>query len=298
MSIDIRHIQAFITVANELHFGRAAMRLNIAQPALSRTVQHLELLLGVQLLARTTRNVQLTEAGRTFQEQGSRVLHQLNQAIHLTRRTPRGEAGTISVGYVDVLLGGPIPEIMQRFRSAFHDVFIEFVPHSPESLVGLVSEKQLDCGFSLGPPGNSSLDAHCIAIEPFVVLLPVSHRLGIKSSVRFQDLARETFVMPPRFGWQRLHERVETLCLEAGFNPIFGQEAQQIEAVMALIAAESGIGFCPETLCSALRSGVIAKPIADKNMSLETYFITHKSTSNALLANFANIVADYAVNDA
>src|ERR1700691_523930 len=79
MSIDIRHIQAFITVANELHFGRAATRLNIAQPALSRTVQHLELLLGVQLLERTTRNVQLTEAGRTFQEQGSRVLHQLNQ---------------------------------------------------------------------------------------------------------------------------------------------------------------------------------------------------------------------------
>lgn len=295
MSIDIRHIQAFLAVASELHYGRAASRLNVAQPALSRTVQHLEALLGVKLFDRTTRNVRLTDAGRTFQEQGTRVLHQLERTIDLTRRTPQGSSGSISIGYVDVLLGGPMPEIIQSYKTAHKGVRVELTPYSPEALLDLLAEKQLDCGFTFGEIGNTELDARCVSIEPAVALLPVGHRLTLKDQIRVADLSRETFILPPRFGWRQFHKMIETNCLEAGFNPLIGQETQQIEAMMALVAAEAGIGICPESLCSAVRSGVVAKTIAPSNIVYESYFVWHRDQIDATCADLLSIVSTHAV---
>lgn len=295
MSIDIRHIQAFLAVASELHYGRAASRLNVAQPALSRTVQHLEALLGVKLLDRTTRNVRLTDAGRSFQEQGSRVLHQLERAIDLTRRTPKGSSGSISIGYVDVLLGGPMPEIIQSYKSAHSGVHVELTPHSPEALLDLLAEKQLDCGFTFGEISNSELDARCVSIEPAVAILPVGHRLTLKDQIRVADLSREIFILPPKFGWRQFHKMIEANCLAAGFNPVIGQETQQIEAMMALVAAEVGIGICPESLCSAARSGVVAKTIILSDIVYESYFVWHRDQDDSVFANLMSIVSSHTV---
>jgi DNA-binding transcriptional LysR family regulator len=295
MSIDIRHIQAFLAVARELHYGRAASRLNVAQPALSRTVQHLEALLGVKLFDRTTRNVRLTDAGRTFQEQGSRVLHQLERAVDLTRRTPEGFSGSISIGYVDVLLSGPMPEIIQTYKSAHRGVHVQLSPHSPEELLDLLAEKQLDCGFTFGKINNDELDARCVSIEPAVALLPVEHRLTLKEQIRIADLSREVFILPPRFGWSQFHKMIEANCLEAGFNPVIGQETQQIEAMMALVAADGGVGICPESLCSALRSGVVAKTIAPSEIVYESYFVWHRDQVDSAFTNLVKIVSGYEV---
>jgi DNA-binding transcriptional LysR family regulator len=296
MSIEIRHIQAFLAVATELHFGRAADRLSVAQPALSRTIQNLEEILGVQLLERTTRTVRLTEAGKTFQEHGSRVMHQLSQAVHLTRRTPSGEAGTVSVGYVDLLLTSPISEIMFRYRRQFSDVYVEFVPKSPDDLSSAVSEKQFDCGFALGPIRDSNLDTVCISVEPAVLILPVSHRLSLKPKIHLSDLRRDRFVLPPRFGWREFHKLVEKRCHEAGFPLTVAQEIHQIDALFALVGAEIGIGICPESICQTQRSGIIAREIADNSIFFETHFIWHRENNSQILASFREIVSDFALD--
>ncbi|CAI2931853.1 LysR family transcriptional regulator [Aminobacter niigataensis] len=296
MLIEIRHIQAFLAVAAELHFGRAADRLSLAQPALSRTIQNLEEILGVQLLERTTRTVRLTEAGKTFQEHGSRVIHQLNQAIHLTRRTPTGEAGTISVGYVDLLLAGPLSEIMFRYRRQFTDVYVEFAPKSPDDLLSFVSDKQFDCGFALGPIRDSNLDTVCISVEPAVLILPVSHRLSLKTKVFLSDLAREPLVLPPRFGWREFHKSFEQKCHDAGFAPKVAQEVHQTDALFALVAAEIGIGLCPESTSQNQHSGTVAREIADNSIFYETYFVWHRESNSKILNSFIEIASEFSLD--
>jgi len=290
MSVEIRHMQAFLTVATELHFGRAAQKLNVAQPALSRTIQHLESILGVQLLERTTRNVQLTDAGRTFRDQSAKLLHQLDLAVQMTRGTPTGETGSLSVGYIDVLLGGPVLEILYRFQRKYPDVKVEFLPRAPDSLLQLVTEKQIDCGIALGPINDNSLDTQCIFVEPAVALLPAPHRLAFRSKVRLAELADEVFALPPRFGWGDFHQRFERLCLAEGFRPQIGQEAHESSALLAMVTAELGISVCPESMTTNLRGGVIAKPISDCPLFFESHFVWRKDNISPLVANFASVV--------
>ena len=290
MSVEIRHMQAFLTVATELHFGRAAQKLNVAQPALSRTIQHLESILGVQLLERTTRNVQLTDAGRTFRDHSAKLLHQLDLAVQMTRGTPTGETGSLSVGYIDVLLGGPIVEILCRFQRKYPDVNVEFLPRAPDSLIQLVTEKQVDCGVVLGPINDNSLDTQYIFVEPAVALLPASHRLAFRAKVRLAELADDIFVLPPRFGWSDFHQRFERLCLAEGFQPQIGQEAHESNALLAMVTAELGIGVCPESMTTSLRGGVIAKPISDCPLFFESHFVWRKDSVSPLVANFASVV--------
>ncbi|OJU48149.1 MAG: hypothetical protein BGO03_17140 [Mesorhizobium sp. 61-13] len=296
MQVEIRHIQAFLAVASELHFGRAAEKLNVAQPALSRTIQNLEEFLTVQLFERNTRTVRLTEAGKILQEHGARVVHQLNQAIHLVRRAPGGEVGTISIGYVDLLLGGPIADIMSRYRRRFSDIHVEFLPKSPDELCSLVADKQFDCGFVLGPVRDTNLDTVCISIEPPVLVLPVSHKLSLKSKVQLREMARESFILPPRYGWQNFHILFDQACHAAGFTPRSSQEIHQIDALFTMVSAEVGVGICPESMLHSQRAGVVAKEISNSSLFFETNFIWNRESDSKLLENLQEIVSEYIID--
>lgn len=295
MSVEIRHIQAFLAVAADLHFGRAAMKLNVAQPALSRTIQDLELLLGVQLLERTTRSVQLTDAGRIFREEGARLLHQLEQTIHMTRGARSGEIGSLSVGYIDILLGGPILEILSHYQRQYPAVRVDFVPRAPDVIAELVAEKQLDCGLALSPINDNRIDTQCIFVEPAVAVIPSGHRMAFRSKLRLGQLAEETFILPPRFGWGDLHRRLEAMCLAEGFQPRIGQEAHGSQAILGMVAADLGIGVCPESMTTSVRGGVLAKPLSDCPLYFETHFIWRKDDFSPLIRNFAAIVDSFEV---
>jgi DNA-binding transcriptional LysR family regulator len=296
MQIEIRHIKAFLAVASELHFGRAAEKLNIAQPALSRTIKSLEEYLTVQLFERNTRTVRLTEAGKTFQEHGASVIHQLNQAVHLIRSASSEESGTISVGYVDQLLCGPVAEIMSRFRRRHDQIRIEFVPGSPDELCNLVADKQFDCGFVFGPVRDADLDSVCISVEPPVLVLPVTHRLSLKRKVHIRELAQESFILPPRYGWRNFHELFDQTCSAASFTPRKSQEVHQADALFAMVAAEMGVGICPESLLQSQRTGVVAKEISGSTLFFETSFVWNPETISGPLASLQEIVVEYIID--
>jgi DNA-binding transcriptional LysR family regulator len=293
MHIQIRHIQAFLAVARDLHFGKAALRLNIAQPALSRTIQHLESMLGVPLLERTTRNVQLTEAGRSFCEHGTRVLQELDKAIHCAQRSGDGSNGRLAVGYVDFALAGPMPQIFGEYKRAFPNVEIDFLSDSPEKLLALLSEKRIDCGFVVGPVRNINLDSRCIQTDPPVVVMPVAHRLALRSKIRPADLASERFVLLARDGWKPFYRRLEKVTLKAGFVPLIGQEVAHTDALLAMVAAEIGIAICPASIGNAKLSGVVAVPLIDTELVFDVHFAWYKENTSAILANLSDIVSRF-----
>lgn len=294
MHIQIRHIKAFLAVARDLHFGKAAARLNIAQPALTRTIQHLEVMLGVQLLERTTRTVQLTEAGRTFCGHGTRILQELNQAIQSTQRHDDGDSGHLAVGYVDFALNGPMPSLLGKFKRAYPNVDVELVPDSPERLISGLIDKQLDCAFVLGPVRDVQLDTRCIQSEPPIVVMPVSHRLALRSKIRLADLAEEGFVLPTRNGWRPFYRGFEKLSVKSGFVPQIAQEVQHVDALLALVAAEVGIAVCPASIGVARRSGIVSSPLVGTQLLFEIYFTWHKEAVSSLLANFGGLVSRFA----
>jgi DNA-binding transcriptional LysR family regulator len=294
MFIEIRHLKAFLAVASQLHFGRAARQLNIAQPALSRTIQHLEALLGAQLLERTSRIVQLTESGHVFREHATRAMQQVNLGAKAAKRAANGDAGSITIGYVDFALTGPMPEIIKRFKQRHPAISVELVRENPESLAASLADRQLDCGFILATSGHDTLDTRCVQSEFPVVVLPVSHRLGLKSKLRLTDLAAEPFIIATQNGWRSFYQVIERLSIKAGFMLEICQEVGEIDAMLALISAEMGIGVCPESIRMMPRSGVVTRPLLDTGLTFDVHFSWHKDSSNQCVADLGVIVADYA----
>ena len=294
MHIEIRHIKAFLAVASELHFGKAANRLNIAQPALSRTIQSLEALLEVRLLERSTRSVQLTAAGQVFRDNCVQFMQQMTEGVQAAQRVGRGDMGSLSIGYVDVALLGALPAIVRRFKKRHPGAKLELTPLPPEDIARLLAERRIDCGFILGPVRDARFDLRCVQSDPAVVVMPVSHRLTLKSKIALADLSRERFVMLAQEGWSAHRQEIQHLCVKAGFIPQVSQDVQNTEAMMAFVAAETGIGICPASVQSTTRSGVVARPLVDAPLSFDLHCAWHKENATPVLAEFAATVSAYA----
>jgi DNA-binding transcriptional LysR family regulator len=287
MNIEIRHVRAFLAVATELHFGRAANQLNIAQPALSRTVQNLEALLGVQLLERSTRSVQLTAAGQLFRDQFITLMRQMTEAVQVTQRVGRGDVGFVYVGYDDASLFGRMPDIIRRFRRANVAAKVELLQSAPEMVLQQLTERRIDFGFLLGPVKDNRLDTCCIHSEAPVVVLPVSHRLSLKSRITLQDLAQEGLIVWSRNSWEVL----QRLCVKAGFVLNVQQEVDNLDALLAFVAAESGIGVCPANIQKINRSGVVTRPLVGTQLSFDLYCGWHKENASPLVAELAALAS-------
>jgi DNA-binding transcriptional LysR family regulator len=292
MYIEIRHIKAFLAVASELHFGRAANRLHIAQPALSRTIQNLEAILDVQLLERSTRNVRLTAAGQLFRDQSAKVMCQIIDTIQATQRVGRGDVELISVGYVDAALFGPMPEIFRRLRRDKPAAELELSQLAPENILERLISRRIDFGFLWGPVKDIRLDAHCIQSEVPVVVMPVSHRLSLKSRIVMQDLTRERFIMCGQHG----REALQRASAKSGFVPTMHQDVPSLEALLAFVGAESGVGICPASIERNGRAGVLTRPLVGTSLTFDLHCAWHKENTSQVIIDFVNLVTRYATS--
>src|SRR5512133_1148541 len=186
--IELRHLRYFVAVAEELHFGRAAQRLHIAQPGLSQQIQALESELGVSLLARTRRRVELTAAGQVFLDEGRRALAQVERAENLTRRAASGEIGRLTIGGTESATWVVLPELLRDFRRRYPnvDLAIREMP-SPLQLEAL-RNGEIDVGFVRPPVGTDGLVARTILEERLGILLPKAHPLAKRSEIPIRVL--------------------------------------------------------------------------------------------------------------
>jgi DNA-binding transcriptional LysR family regulator len=260
--IELRHLRYFIAVAEELHFGRAAQRLHIAQPGLSQQIQALEAELGVSLLARTRRRVELTAAGQVFLEEGRRALAQVERAQNLARRAATGEFGRLTIGGTESATWVVLPELLRDFRRRYPnvDLAIREMP-SPLQLEAL-RNGEIDVGFVRPPVGTDGLIARTILEERLGVLLPKAHPLAKCSEMPIRALRDEPLVVHPArpSGWA---DFMVNICRDAGFAPRVGQEASETATAVSFVAAGLGLTIVPVSLKGFVRPGVVYRPIAD-----------------------------------
>ena len=283
-----------MAVAEELHFGRAARRLRISQQPLSQQIKRLEVELGVELFLRTTRRVELTDAGRAFLEEAYRTLSQGEFAAEAARRAGRGESGVLRVGYAPLALYTVLPDSLRAFRRRYPEVVVELVALISTPQEGALVSGRIDVGFLYPPVEDGSIATEVIAEEPLVAVLPADHRLANQDRVSLEEMAGEPFVMFPRRNRPTLHDRLIGECRSAGFGPRVTQEVEEIQALLGLVAAGFGVALTLKSFRKLQRPGVVYRPLESPTEMLAFAVAWRGGNPSPALANFLLTVREAA----
>lgn len=254
--MELRQLRSFVTVAEELHFGRAADRLRIAQPALSRQIQALEKELLVQLLFRNRRRVQITPAGQVFLERARLIMSRAEDAVLAAQRAGGGVSGSLNLGFVGSATYDVLPSVLRAFRQAAPHVELTLSEMNVQSQIEALTEKRIDIGLLRLPIKTEGLVFRTISREPLYVSLPSSHRLAKLAAVRMSALAEEPFVLYPDHPRPSWTEFVIGLCQQAGFHPKVVQRTVEIQTTLSLVAAGIGVSIVPQCIGNILRKDV------------------------------------------
>jgi DNA-binding transcriptional LysR family regulator len=259
--MELRHLRYFRMVATELHFGRAAEKLHIAQPPLSKQIQDLEAELGFELFTRTKRSVALTPAGQAFLIEVIQIFQQLDRSIDIGRKTSRGELGQISIGFVGSATYNILPVMLQQFRDRYPHVQIELHELTTDRQLIWLREGRIDIGLIRPPIVERDLASQVIFQESLVIALPINHHLALADSIDITGLATEPFILFPRQLAPGLYDPIIAICQAAGFSPQVVQECIQMQTIVSLVSANMGVSILPASIQSAHRQGVVYKPI-------------------------------------
>lgn len=267
--MELRHLRYFRMVANELHFGRAAEKLHIAQPPLSKQIQDLEAELGFELFIRTKRSVALTPAGQAFSIEVTQIFQQLDRAIDIGRKTSRGELGQISIGFVGSATYNILPLMLQQFRYQYPNVQIELHELTTDRQLIWLREGRIDLGLIRPPIIAPDLASQVIFQESLVVALPINHHLAGADFIELASLAVEPFILFPRELAPGLYDPIIASCQAAGFSPQVVQECIQMQTIVSLVSANMGVSILPESIQEAQRHGVVYQPIRVGGVNVE-----------------------------
>ena len=290
--MELRHLRYFVAVAEELHFGRAAARLRVAQPALSQQIKQLEQELGVVLLARTKRRVSLTEPGRVFLPEARRTLAQAAGAAELARQAAAGQAGRLRIGYVDSALWGVLPAVLGAYREVHPMVRLTLLERLPAQQVAGLRAGDLDvCVGPPPPPGTLGVfETAPVSDDGILLALPAAHRLASRETIELADLAEEPWVLVSSRTPSRLRDMAVSACAAAGFTPRVAQEARQLDALVALVSAGLGVTFVPTTALRMPRPGVVLRPIRGLDIRFLLVAIWRRGEAPATVRSFLEVI--------
>jgi DNA-binding transcriptional LysR family regulator len=259
--MEIRWLEAFVAVAEELHFGRAAARLRLAQSPLSQTIRRLERELGVGLFDRSTRSVALTPAGHALLPHAYRVFEELELGREATRAASGVFYGTVRIGFSGALNYRTLPPLTRAVRRRYPDVTLTLVGRvMTRDGVEQVERGSLDLAFVAVPLDPSpTVRARLIAREPLGVALPVDHRLAAEQAVDLADLAGEDFITTPV--GSRLQETALQACVNAGFRPRVVQEITDPFMILTLVAAGVGVALVSAEVADIMPSESVFVPL-------------------------------------
>ena len=290
--MELRHLRYFVTVADELHFGRAAERLHIAQPPLSQQIRRLEEELGVQLLERSKRHVRLTPAGRVFLQQARQTLIQAEQAAQSARRAARGETGRLELGFLGSTSYNLLPPVLRLFRQKLPDVEVVLHELSSQEQMQAIKDRKLHVGLVRPPIEDDLLARECLLHEALMVALPEDHGLAAQEAIAPALLNDEPFVLLPRALGVQYYDQVVGLCRRAGFSPRIVQEASHLPTVVSLVAAGLGVSLLPESLRNLRRCGVVFRPLEGVPPRITLAMTWRREDADPLLHSFLEVVRE------
>jgi DNA-binding transcriptional LysR family regulator len=292
--MELRHLRYFVAVAEHGHITRAAESLGIQQPPLSQQIKALEEELGVQLLRRRPRGVELTDAGSAFLERARVILGEVDRAFASTRRTARGEEGRVVVGFTSSAPFHPfVPRVIRMFREASPHVSLMLEEGGSSGLVHGLHDEIIDAAFIRSPVADVvGLLVQPLLEERMLVALPTGHALASGAEpLQLAQLANQTFILYKRPGAPGLYDSIITACRGAGFSPRVGQEAPRIVSTLNLVAAGLGVSIVPESLRRLQMEEVVYRELADDaRLAAPLILACRRGENSAAVQRFIDVV--------
>ena len=239
--IELRQFRQFIAVAEELSFRRAAERLNMAQPPLTATIQRIEDEIGTTLIERTNRIARLTEAGQIFLKEARKTVEQAERAMLAARQAGEGLSGLLRISFVASAAREILPAILLRFREHYPQVKLELQEAMTARQIELLQGGRSDLGFVIPPLQDAKdLKSEIVAHNRLVAAVPEDHPLAQNEQIALTEMAHESWILFPERQGPGLHRIIHAACLQAGFIPLVGQEAPQMDTIVSLVAGWHG----------------------------------------------------------
>ena len=296
--MELRHLRYFVAVAEELHFGRAAQRLHIVQPALSKQIASLENEIGVQLFERTRRRVTITGAGRVLYEEVRVILQRIERAVETAQMTAAGQVGSLDLGFIGPAMWSVLPRLLESHHRRLPDVRFRLSELSSAAQIASLRDGTLDAGFVRLPLHEfDDVEFTVVLREPFVVTLPEAHPAASVESVDLADLAAEPFIFVPRRVEPGFHDRCIALCQSYGFSPGIVEEGTGPTAICGMVATGLGITLSPASILNAPWPGVVFRELSRPGLELELAVATRREEHSAALRGFLDTVAEIASAD-
>jgi DNA-binding transcriptional LysR family regulator len=268
--MDLRELEYFVAVAEERHFGRAAERLHVSQPPVSQSIRRLEAELGVTLLHRTTRSVELAPAGAVLLTRAREILASVDRAADDARRAARGEVGRLAVGFTGSATYALLPRLAAALGRELPGVALALRGEllTPAQVTELVNGT-LDLGVLRPPVRERDLIVEVVRREQLIAVLPDSHPLAGAETIPLEQLANDPFVAYPSHFRSVLHDAVEQTCESHGFLPRVALEVSETATLVSFVAAGIGVSLVPESVQHMTVHGAVYRPLAGKGSTVE-----------------------------
>ncbi len=291
--MELRHLRYFTTVAAEGSFSRAAEKLNIAQPPLSRQVQQLEEELGVRLLDRG-RPLTLTEPGRYLFEQGLQVLQRVEEMKAMTRRIAKGMVLQFNIGFVASTLYGSLPEIIRRFRILVPGAEVQLLEMTTLEQVAALKDGRIDVGFGRLRFDDEMILRHVIREEHLCLAVPIDHPLAAtQDKLRLRQTAGEPLIIYPKSPRPSYADQVLGFYRDAGVEPLIGMEARELQTALGLVAAGGGICVVPASVRRLGRDDVKYIELDEPTLTTPIIMSQRRNDTSAFLKQLSLLVIDF-----
>ena len=291
--MELRQIRSFLSIAETLHFGRTAELIHLSQPALSLQIRALEEEVGVRLFERNRRKTTLTAAGAAFRDEAAAALSQLEQAIRRARLAANGKLGLLRIGFVSTVGSELVADIVRQFRELNPEVEFSLRNILTAEQVQMLETGSLDIGFLRLPIGaHSALDVVTVHREPFVLVVPSSHKLAKRNRVRLREVAGEDFVMYERTYAPGFHDLIFGMLRDARIVPNISQTAAELSMLISLVDAHMGVAILPASAVQHSVASVIACDIVDKIPMSEIGIAVRKADRAPVVDNFRSLALE------
>ncbi|MES2299984.1 MAG: LysR family transcriptional regulator [Pseudomonadota bacterium] len=294
MNLELRQLRYFVAVAEELHFGKAAVRLHMTQPPLSQAILALEHLLGAPLFARNRRSVALTPAGQALLAPARRMLAQALDLPELVRRAAAGEAGRLALAFVSSADYSVLPPFLRQYRARYPDVQIVLQEATSDVQQDDLLEGRIDAGFVIAPLPDKALaqlDFLQVLSEPLILAAPAGlDALRGGAPVALKDLPPLPLIIFPRPIAPALHDAILACFRAAGLTPSIGQEAIQMQTIVSLVSAGMGMALVPQSVSNLMRAGVEYRSLQDATPLVATGLAWRRDNASPVLRGFLDLL--------
>lgn len=287
--IELRHLRYFVAVAEELHFGRAAARLHLAQPPLSQQIRRLEEILGYPLFVRTSRTVKLTAAGEVFLNSARRTLRNVKDDMEEVRSIGRGDVGSLRVGFIGSSMLTPLPAMLGQYRRQYPRVQLQLRETYTSGVVQSLLRGMLDAGFLRDGDPTEGIVTETLFSEPFVAVLPHTHPLATRTGISAGQLRNEPFVYFSPMAGTLAYEKSISLCEEHGFRPRIVQEAPQWLTILRLVGAGLGVTIAPACVRQIVAPNIVCLNLHGAKLNSDIELAYQANESRAIVKAFAEI---------